>query len=65
LQSGRAGHWGMAGMRERAEKVGARLHVWSRSTAGTEVELSVPGNIAFQHQPARPRTWLAKLGRKI
>ena len=65
LRSGRAGHWGMAGMRERAEKVGARLHVWSSSMAGTEVELSVPGSIAFQHQPApRTRTWLAKLGRK-
>jgi signal transduction histidine kinase/ligand-binding sensor domain-containing protein len=52
LRSGREGHWGLPGMRERAEKVGGRLNVWSSSTAGTEVELSVPSHIAFEHQPA-------------
>jgi hypothetical protein len=34
-------------MRERAERIGARLRVWSRDEAGTEVEMSIPGNIAF------------------
>jgi nitrate/nitrite-specific signal transduction histidine kinase len=34
-------------MRERAERIGARLKVWSRDEAGTEVEMSIPGNIAF------------------
>ena len=47
LQTGREGHWGLAGMRERAESIGARLKVWSRAQAGTEVELVIPGNIAF------------------
>ena len=47
----RAGHWGLAGMRERAEKVQARLEIWSRSGAGTEVQLTVNGSIAY-----RPRT---------
>lgn len=47
LQSGREGHWGLAGMRERAESIGARLRVWSREHAGTEVELVIPGHIAF------------------
>lgn len=47
LQSGRDGHWGLAGMRERAESIGARLRVWSREHAGTEVELVIPGHIAF------------------
>ncbi|HEY2963394.1 MAG TPA: sensor histidine kinase [Pyrinomonadaceae bacterium] len=47
LQSGKDGHWGLAGMRERAENIGARLRVWSRTNAGTEVELSIPGHIAF------------------
>jgi signal transduction histidine kinase len=47
LQSGRDGHWGLAGMRERAESIGARLRFWSRENAGTEVELVIPGNIAF------------------
>ncbi len=52
LRSGREGHWGLSGMRERAEKIGARLKVWSRADAGTEIELSVPNRIAFKNQPA-------------
>jgi len=47
LRAGREGHWGLPGMRERAERVGARLRVWSRAAAGTEVALSVPNSIAF------------------
>jgi signal transduction histidine kinase len=34
-------HWGIIGMRDRAESIGARLTIWSRSGAGTEVEISV------------------------
>ncbi|MFL6212427.1 MAG: two-component regulator propeller domain-containing protein [Blastocatellia bacterium] len=48
LRSGRDGHWGLRGMRERAEGVGARFKVWSRSGAGTGVELSIPADIAFE-----------------
>jgi signal transduction histidine kinase len=48
LQTGRDGHWGLAGMRERAESIGARLKVWSRAQAGTEVELLIPSQIAFK-----------------
>ena len=47
LQEGRDGHWGLAGMRERAESIGARLKVRSRAQAGTEVELFIPGKVAF------------------
>jgi len=47
LESGRDGHWGLAGMRERAESIGARLKVWSRANAGTEVELTIPSRVAF------------------
>jgi signal transduction histidine kinase len=47
LRARREGHWGLPGMRERAERVGARLRVWSRAAAGTEVALSVPNSIAF------------------
>jgi signal transduction histidine kinase/ligand-binding sensor domain-containing protein len=52
LRSGREGHWGLKGMRERAEKIGARLKVWSRAAAGTEVELAIPNRIAFRNQSA-------------
>jgi signal transduction histidine kinase len=59
LRAGREGHWGLSGMRERAEGMGARLKVWSRAGAGTEVELSVPGEIAFERKPASGlRGWL-------
>lgn len=62
LRSGREGHWGLSGMRERAERIGARLRVYSGVANGTEVELSVPGHLAFELQPAaRPLRWLAKL----
>lgn len=62
LQSGRDGHWGLSGMRERAEKIGARLRVRSRAAAGTEVELAVPARVAFQNQvPSFPRRWFARL----
>ena len=48
LQTGREGHWGLSNMRERAEKIGAKFSVLSRAGAGTEVELSVPGKVAFE-----------------
>ena len=45
---GRAGHWGLTGMYERAEGMGARLDIWSEVGAGTEVRLTVPGTIAYE-----------------
>jgi signal transduction histidine kinase/ligand-binding sensor domain-containing protein len=48
LQAGRDGHFGLAGMRERADRIGAQFHVMSSASAGTEIELSIPGNIVFQ-----------------
>lgn len=62
LQSGRERHWGLSGMRERSERIGARFKVRSRAAAGTEVELSVPGHVAFQTQTTRRRfRWFAGL----
>jgi ligand-binding sensor domain-containing protein/signal transduction histidine kinase len=58
LQLGRDGHWGLRGMRERAERIGARLKVLSRPGSGTEVELRVPSNVAFGSHPARPASKL-------
>ena len=48
LHKGRERHWGLAGMRERAEKIGGLLDISSSATAGTEVRLSIPSSIAFQ-----------------
>ena len=63
LDSGRDGHWGLAGMRERAEGIGARFRVWSRARAGTEVELSVPGHIAFVQ--AQANGWFHRFKRAL
>ncbi len=59
VQSGSDGHWGLPGMRERAGRIGARFNVWSRVSAGTEIELSVPGHIAFAQQEFDARRSLA------
>jgi signal transduction histidine kinase/ligand-binding sensor domain-containing protein len=62
IQSGREGHWGLLGMRERAERIGAKLHVWSRPSGGTEIELLVPSHLAFQSQsPHRALQWFSRL----
>ncbi len=62
LRIGRDGHWGLAGMRERAEKIGGKLEVLSGVDAGTEVELSVPGPLAFLDAPTnRFWKWLLRL----
>jgi signal transduction histidine kinase len=61
LIAGREGHWGLTGMRERAERIGAKLHVWSRPTRGTEVELSVPSHVAFRgHSAGRISGWFSR-----
>jgi signal transduction histidine kinase len=56
----RPGHYGLAGMRERAQRLGGQAAVWSRAGAGTEVELSVPAAAAYP-APATTtrRAWLA------
>jgi signal transduction histidine kinase/ligand-binding sensor domain-containing protein len=56
LRSGREGHWGLIGMRECAEKIGAQLKVRSRAGAGTELDLTIPGHIAFTRPPSG-HTW--------
>lgn len=44
---GRAGHWGLQGMRERAQRIGGQLELWSRPGCGTEVDLTIPGATAY------------------
>ena len=59
LQSGaRAGHWGLQGLRERAEAIGATCDVWSQVGAGTEVELRVPARLAYRDLGRR--SWLPR-----
>jgi nitrate/nitrite-specific signal transduction histidine kinase len=46
-EGARAGHWGLIGMKERAERLHGHLTIWSRPDAGTEVEVATPASIAF------------------
>jgi signal transduction histidine kinase len=55
VRSGIDGHWGITGMRERAERIGGTLKIRTRAEAGTEVELRVPGRAAF-HRDASARS---------
>jgi signal transduction histidine kinase/ligand-binding sensor domain-containing protein len=65
LDAGRQGHWGLPGMRERSEGIGASLRLRSRIGAGTEVELTVPSAIAFESQAHGPVSqWLTWLNRE-
>ena len=45
---GSPGHWGMPGMRERADHLSGHLEVRSELSAGTQVELLVPAHVAYR-----------------
>jgi signal transduction histidine kinase/ligand-binding sensor domain-containing protein len=61
-RSGRAGHWGIVGMRERARSLGATLKIWSRPGSGTEIELIVRAASAYAMSGAsRKRVWVDRL----
>jgi len=59
LEAGRSGHFGLSGMRERAERMGAELTVSSAVNSGTEIEIFVPAATAYAFQ-TRPysMSWL-------
>jgi signal transduction histidine kinase len=56
----RPGHWGLASMRERAQRLGGQWRVDS-SAEGTCIEVTVPATVAYRqgHAPTRPawRRW--------
>ena len=54
---GRAGHFGLHGMRERAELMGGKLTVWTAAESGTEIELIIPAARAYAASPRR--SWFA------
>ena len=57
VEQGRAGHYGLPGMRERAKRIGAQLNIRSGNGTGTEIELSIPGSIAYGTSPGRISWW--------
>jgi signal transduction histidine kinase/ligand-binding sensor domain-containing protein len=52
-------HFGLHGMRERAELFGGKLEVWSKRGSGTQLDLSIPGAIAYDLSAGRP--WWSRL----
>jgi signal transduction histidine kinase/ligand-binding sensor domain-containing protein len=48
------GHFGLAGLRERAHRIRAQLEVSSRAGAGSAVELRVPASIAYATGRGKP-----------
>jgi signal transduction histidine kinase len=47
IEGGCGRHWGLQGMRERAERIGGRFRIFSRARLGPHVELSVPACAAY------------------
>jgi len=50
----RPGHWGLPGMRERADALGARFELASRPGAGTEIAVTLAGELAYQFSLMMP-----------
>jgi signal transduction histidine kinase len=66
LSAGREGHFGLSGMRERARRIGAQLKIRTAAGAGTEIDLIVPSNAAFERpDPHGPVYWIARLYSRI
>ncbi|MDY0963966.1 sensor histidine kinase [Massilia sp. CFBP9026] len=58
---GRPDHWGLRGMRERAERIGARLEIHGgagHGGRGTRVVLTLSARIAYRGRPFWRRGWL-------
>jgi signal transduction histidine kinase len=45
---GKEGHFGLPGMRERADRIGGKLTLISSAASGTEISIVVPGSIVFR-----------------
>lgn len=54
---GKAGHFGLQGMRERAARIHGKLSILSSANAGTEVTLVVPGKVIYRK--TRP-SWIER-----
>ncbi|MBB3220542.1 sensor histidine kinase [Pseudoduganella umbonata] len=54
--SGRKGHWGLAGMQERAAAMGGTIELQRRHPAGTQVSVRLPARRVYA-QPDELRLW--------
>ncbi len=57
---GYRGHYGLPGMRERAEEIGGTFSLRSAPGSGTELQVSLSGAIAYVAGESRRRSWSRK-----
>jgi ligand-binding sensor domain-containing protein/signal transduction histidine kinase len=50
-----AGHFGLRGMRERANLIGGHLEILSNVKSGTEIELTIPASVAYTKSGTQSR----------
>ncbi len=50
-QGGCPGHWGLPGMRERAQRIGGRLSICATQPRGTEIRIVLPAARAYRKSP--------------
>jgi len=56
LQQIQKPHWGLLGMRERADRIGARLRILSNASIGTEIKLCLQSRMAFEQPRDKRKT---------
>lgn len=54
---GRPGHWGLRGMHERAENIGAKLVIESTPKEGSKITVSIPAVLAYRFGRRRLLSW--------
>jgi signal transduction histidine kinase len=47
--SGKNGHWGLKGMQERAQSIGAKFRLWTGAGQGTEIDVRLRSRLAYDH----------------
>jgi signal transduction histidine kinase len=63
LADGVSGHYGLRGMRERADRIAATLRFRSRDGHGMRVELDIPAHIAFVQENVTRTVWTRIMAR--
>ena len=61
LKSGKPGHFGLAGMRERALFMGGNLHIGSSPHSGTVVSVVIPGQAIYKYPSRGLAAWLVDI----
>ena len=61
LRVGRAGHFGLAGMRERALFIGGEFNITSSPENGTIISVVIPGQAIYKDPSRGVRSWLFHL----